>query len=95
MSSSTPIYLIAKELNIDNQKIILACNNLGINAKGSTKRLNKIELEKVKNYFEKGKNASQEIIDLKSNEVIAKTKSKKKEGKPKFKYFPNRLVRKS
>ena len=86
MSSSTPIYVIAKELNIDNQKIILACNNLGINAKGSTKRLNKNELEKVKNYFEKGKNASQEIIDLKSNEVIAKHK---------FKYFPNRLVRKS
>ena len=52
MASNTPIYSIAKELNIDSNRIILACKSIGINAKGATKRLNEEELEKVKNYFE-------------------------------------------
>ena len=49
MSSSTPIYNIARELGIDSNRIILACKLLGINARGATKKLNKEELEKVKN----------------------------------------------
>ena len=54
MSSNTPIYSIAKELNIDSNRIILACKSIGINAKGATKRLNEEELERVKHYFETG-----------------------------------------
>ena len=95
MSTSSPIYKIAKELNVDSKNIILACNTLGINAKGATKKLNKEELEKVKSYFESGKNVSQETIDLKTIKVKIKTKSKKKEEKSKFDFFPNRLIRKS
>ena len=95
MSVKTPIYSIAKDLNIDSNRIILACKTLGINAKGATKRLNIDELEKVKSYFITGKNVSQEIIDI--NQIKAKTKVKaariKKEVK--FSYFPNRLIRKS
>ena len=54
MSSNTPIYSISKELNIDSNRIILACKSIGINAKGATKRLNEEELERVKHYFETG-----------------------------------------
>jgi len=72
MSSNTPIFTIAKDLNVESNRIILACKKLGIDAKGSTKRLNKEELEKIKSYFETGKNVSDEVINL--NKV--KTKSK-------------------
>ena len=41
MASNTPIYSIAKDLNIDSNRILLACKSIGINAKGATKRLNK------------------------------------------------------
>ncbi len=95
MSLNTPIYAIAKELNIDSDKVILACKALGIIAKGATKQLNKEELARVKSYFENGKNASQEIIDLNKNKVKTKTKSKKVEIKTKQRYFPNRLIGKS
>ena len=95
MSTNTPIYLIAKELNIESNRVILACKNLGINAKGATKRLNKDELEKVKSYFETGKNASQEVIDLNKDKNKTKIKSKKFDKKIKVSYFPNRLIRKS
>ena len=40
MASNTPIYSIAKDLNIDSNRILLACKSIGINAKGATKRLN-------------------------------------------------------
>ena len=50
MASNTPIYALAKELDISSNRIILACKSLGIPAKGSTKRLKQEELEKVKNY---------------------------------------------
>ena len=52
MASNTPIYSIAKDLNTDSNRILLACKSLGINARGATKRLNEEELEKVKIYFE-------------------------------------------
>ena len=95
MSTNTPIYSIAKELNIDSNRVILACKSLGINAKGATKKLNKEELEKVKSYFETGKNVSQEVIDLNKDKNKTKIKSKKINQKIKPNYFPNRLIRKS
>tara|TARA_B100000524_G_C23418420_1_gene286978 strand:- start:12 stop:299 length:288 start_codon:yes stop_codon:yes gene_type:complete len=95
MTSNKPIYSIAKELRIDSKRIILACKKLGINAKGSTKRLNKEELEKVKNYFATGKNVSEEIVEI--GKINPRTKVKKINIKRETKnfYFPNRLIDKS
>jgi len=93
MSINTPIFTIAKDLNIESNRVLLACNKLGIKAKGATKRLNKEELEKIKSYFETGKNVSDEVINL--NKVKTKTSSRKILEKVKIKYFPNRLVSKS
>ena len=95
MSTNTPIYSIAKELNIDSNRVILACKTLGINAKGATKKLNKEELEKLKIYFETGKNVSQEVIDLNKDKNKTNINSKKLNQKIKLSYFPNRLIRKS
>ena len=95
MSINTPIFTIAKELNVESNRILLACKKLGINAKGATKRLNKEELEKVKSYFEKGKNVSDEIVNLNKNKVKEKIGSKKIDQKVKINYFANRLIRKS
>ena len=95
MSKNFPIFSLAKELNIESNKIILACKALGINAKGSTKRLSEEELEKVKTYFEKGRNASQEVIDLKNTKVKPKIKSQNIKENAKINYFANRLIRKS
>ena len=93
MSIPTPIFTIAKDLNVESNRILLACKKLGINAKGATKRLNKQELERIKSYFETGKNVSDEVINL--NKVKSKSRSKKIEEKLKVKYFANRLIRKS
>jgi len=48
MSINSPIFIIAKDLNVESNKILLACKKLGIYAKGATKRLNEEELEKRK-----------------------------------------------
>ncbi len=93
MSNSTPIFTIAKNLNVESNRVLLACKTLGINAKGATKRLNKEELEKIKSYFVTGKNVSDEVINL--NKVKTKNSSKKIAEKVKIKYFANRLIRKS
>ena len=93
MSINTPIFSIAKDLNVESNRILLACKKLGINAKGATKRLNQEELKKIKNYFETGKNVSDEVINL--NKVKTKSSSKKIVEKVKVKYFANRLIRKS
>ena len=93
MSINTPIFSIAKDLNVESNRILLACKKLGINAKGATKRLNEEELEKIKRYFETGKNASDEVINL--NKVKTKSGSKQTLEKVKIKYFANRLIRKS
>ena len=93
MSNSTPIFSIAKDLNVESNRILLACKKLGINAKGATKRLNEEELEKIKSYFETGKNVSDEVINL--NKVKTKSSSKEISEKVMIKYFPNRLIRKS
>ena len=93
MSINTPIFSIAKDLNVESNRILLACKKLGINAKGVTKRLNEEELKKIKSYFETGKNVSDEVINL--NKVKTKSSSKKIAEKVKIKYFANRLIRKS
>ena len=93
MSINTPIFSIAKDLNVESNRILLACKKLGINAKGATKRLNEEELKKIKSYFETGKNVSDEVINL--NKVTTKSSSKKIAEKVKIKYFANRLIRKS
>ena len=93
MPSNTPIFTIAKELDVESNRVLLACKKLGINAKGATKRLNQEELEKIKSYFETGKNVSDEVVNI--NKVKAKNSSRKTEEKLKIKYFPNRLISKS
>ena len=95
MYTNTPIHTIAKQLKLDSNKIILACKTLGINAKGATKKLNKEEFEKIKSFFEKGKNASQEIIDINKNNIKAIPKKNKIEKKEKTNFFRNRLIGKS
>ena len=95
MSSNTPIYKIAKELNIESNRVILACKTLGISAKGATKMLNKEELENVKLFFEKGKNVAQEIVDIDQNQNLGKRKYSKIKKEKIIKYFPNRLIAKS
>ena len=93
MSINTPIFSIAKDLNVESNRILIACKKLGIKAKGATKRLNEEELEKIKSYFETGKNVSDEVINL--NKVKTKSSSEKTVEKVKIKYFSNRLIRKS
>ena len=93
MSINIPIFTIAKDLNVESNRILLACKKLGINAKGATKRLNKQELEKIKSYFETGKNVTDEVITL--NKDKAKRSSKNIVEKVKINYFVNRLIRKS
>ena len=93
MSITTPIFTIAKDLNIESNRILLACKKLGIKAKCAKKRLNEEELKKIKSYFETGKNVSDEVINL--NKVKTKSSSKKIVEKVKIKYFANRLIRKS
>ena len=93
MSINTPIFNIAKDLNVESNRILLACKKLGINAKGATKRLNEEELKKIKSYFETGKNVSDEVINL--NKSKTKSSSKKIVEEVKIKYFANRLIRKS
>ena len=95
MSTNTPIYSIAKELDIESNRVILACKKIGINAKGATKRLNEEELEKIKHYFETGKNVSEEIVDISKNVTKKKNKTSDKKGVAKTNYFPNRLIGKS
>ena len=96
MQSSQPIYKVSKDLGIETSKVILACKTLGINAKGSSKRLNREELEIIIEYFNAGKNASTETIEIgsKKSEKGNKKKSSIKESQysEKF-YFPNRLIR--
>ena len=55
MTINTPIFSIAKDLNVESNRILLACKKLGINAKGATKRLNKEELEKLKVILKRAK----------------------------------------
>ena len=95
MSINTPIFTIAKDLNVESNRILLACKKLGINARGATKRLNKEESEQIKSYFDTGKNVSDEIVNLDKNKVKPKNISRNTEEQEKINYFANRLIRKS
>ena len=65
MADRKPIHLIAKDLGVDTKKVIQACNQIGIYAKGASKRLDHKEEEKIKNYFNNGKNVANEVVDIK------------------------------
>ena len=94
MSEKKPIHLISKDLGIDSKKVIKACNEIGIYAKGASKRLDNKEEEKVKTYFNNGKNVANEVIDIKIDSL--NETSKKNEFTIKSqnnKYFPNRLIK--
>ena len=96
MPISIPIHKIAKDLGIDSNRVLLACKSLGIYAKGSSKKLNQEEINKIKNYFESGRNVSEEIIivnEKKDNKAIRKNQPEKFKTKSReASYFPNRLV---
>jgi len=94
MADKTPIHVIAKDLGIDTKKVIKACNQIGIYAKGASKRLDHKEEEKIKTYFNNGNNVVNEVIDIKINSLDMTKIDKKFTLKPtKFKYFPNRLIK--
>ena len=48
MLEKKPIHLISKELGIDAKKVIKVCNEIGIYAKGVSKRLDKKEEEQIR-----------------------------------------------
>tara|TARA_Y100001978_G_C23265067_1_gene233157 strand:- start:68 stop:358 length:291 start_codon:yes stop_codon:yes gene_type:complete len=94
MADKKPIHLIAKDLGIDSKKVMKACNQIGIYAKGASKRLDHKEEEKVKSYFNNGKNVANEVIDIKIS-ALNDTKSEKvfTVRSSNNKYFPNRLIK--
>ena len=94
MVDKKPIHSIAKELGIDTKKVIKACNQIGIYAKGASKRLENKEEEKIKAYFNNGKNVSNEVIDIKIGS-LNQTKIEKEFTikSANNKYFPNRLIK--
>ena len=94
MVDKKPIHSIAKELGIDTKKVIKACNQIGIYAKGASKRLENKDEEKIKAYFDNGKNVSNEVIDIKIGS-LNQTKIEKEFTikSANNKYFPNRLIK--
>ena len=94
MSEKKPIHLISKDLGIDAKKVIKACNEIGIYAKGASKRLDNIEEEKIKSYFNNGKYVANEVIDIKIGS-LNQTKIEKEFTikSANNKYFPNRLIK--
>ena len=94
MADKKPIHVIAKDLGIDTKKVIQACNQIGIYAKGSSKRLDFKEEEKILTYFNNGKDVANEVIDIKISSLdetkIEKNLSIKSN---KNQYFPNRLIK--
>ena len=94
MSEKKPIHLISKDLGIDAKKVIKACNEIGIYAKGASKRLDNKEEEKIKTYFNDGKNVANEVIDIKIDSLNETNKQKEVTFKStNNKYFPNRLIK--
>ena len=94
MSEKKPIHLISKDLGIDAKKVIKACNEIGIYAKGASKRLDHKEEEKIKAYFNNGKNVANEVIEVKIGSLSETSNKKKLTIKStKNKYFPNRLIK--
>ena len=94
MSDKKPIHVIAKDLGIDAKKVINACNQIGIYAKGASKRLDHKEEEKIKSFFNNGKNVGNEVIDIKINSSNEKIIEKEFNNIiTNNKYFPNRLIK--
>ena len=94
MSEKKPIHLISKDLGIDAKKVIKACNEIGIYAKGASKRLDNKEEEKIKTYFNNGKDVANEVIDIKIDSLNETTNKKEFTIKStNNKYFPNRLIK--
>ena len=94
MSEKKPIHLISKDLGIDSKKVIKACNEIGIYAKGASKRLDNKEVEKIKTYFNSGKNVANEVIDINIGSLNETTNEKEFTIKStNNKYFPNRLIK--
>ena len=94
MSQKKPIHLIAKELGVDAKKVIKACNEIGIYAKGASKRLDHKEEAEIKNYFNNGRNVADEVIDININSSNETKIEKEFIIKPtNTKYFPNRLIK--
>jgi len=94
MSEKKPIHLISKDLGLDAKKVIKACNEIGIYAKGASKRLDNKEEEKIKNYFNNGKNVANEVIDIKIDSLKETTNQKEFTIKSiNNEYFPNRLIK--
>ena len=94
MADKRPIHVIAKNLGMDTKKVINACNQIGIYAKGASKRLNNEEEERIKSYFINGKNVANEVIDINISSsketTIDKVLTVKSNNN---KYFPNRLIK--
>ena len=94
MVDKKPIHALAKDLGIDTKKVIKACNQIGIYAKGASKRLENKEEEKIKAFFNNGKNVANEVIDIKIGSLNEKTNEKESTIKStNNKYFPNRLIK--
>ena len=94
MADKKPIHLIAKDLGIDTKKVLKACNQIGIYAKGASKRLDQKEEEKIKIYFNNGKDVANEVIDLKISSLNeAKIEKESSIKSNKNKNFPNRLIK--
>ena len=94
MSKKKPIHLIAKDLGIDSKRVIKACNDIGIYAKGASKSLDNKEEEKIKTYFNIGKNVANEVIEIKIGSLNETTNNKEFTIKSSNnKYFPNRLIK--
>ena len=94
MADKKPIHVIAKDLGIDTNKVIKACNQIGIYAKGASKRLDNEEEEKIITYFNNGKNVANEVIDIKIGSLNETNNEKELTIKSaNNKYFPNRLIK--
>ena len=94
MADKKPIHVIAKNLGMDTKKVINACNQIGIYAKGASKRLNNDEEERIKAYFNNGKNVANEVIDINiSSSKETKIDKALTIKSTNNKYFPNRLIK--
>tara|TARA_B100000212_G_C26979493_1_gene366015 strand:+ start:247 stop:531 length:285 start_codon:yes stop_codon:yes gene_type:complete len=94
MPDKKPIHVIAKNLGIDTKIVINACNQIGIYAKGASKRLDNEEEERIINYFNNGKHVANEVIDINISSSKETQIDKVLTNKStKNKYFPNRLIK--
>ena len=94
MPDKKPIHEIAKDLGIDTKKVIEACNQIGIYAKGASKRLDHKEEEIIQTFFNNGKDAANEVINVNINSLNETTIEKKFSQKSSNNnFFPNRLIK--